>query len=61
LKDLTPPAAADMRLGQCWGKKAKKTIQTMPSSNNTVSQHISDMAGDVLYRGALLLVVYPAA
>ena len=30
------------------GEKAKKTIQTMSSSNNTVSRRISDMAGDVL-------------
>jgi hypothetical protein len=29
-------------------EKAKKTIQTMTSSNNTVSRRISDMAGDVL-------------
>ena len=30
------------------GKRQKKTIQTMPSSNNTVSRRISDMAGHVL-------------
>jgi hypothetical protein len=30
------------------GEKAQKTIQTMSSSNNIVSQRISDMAGDVL-------------
>ena len=35
-------------LGQCWGKRPQKTIQTMPSSNNTISRRISDMAGDVL-------------
>ena len=31
-------------LGQCWWGMAKKTIQTMMSSNDTVSQGISDMA-----------------
>ena len=34
--------------GTMLGEKAQKTIQTMPSSNNTVSPRISDMAGDVL-------------
>ena len=34
-------------LGQCWGKRPKK-LQTMPSSNNTVSRRISDMERDVL-------------
>ena len=33
--------------GTMLGKGPKK-LQTMPSSNNTVSQRISDMAGDVL-------------
>jgi hypothetical protein len=30
------------------GENAPKTILTMPSSNNSISRHISDMAGDVL-------------
>ena len=47
VKDLILPATADMA-GTMLGEKAKKTIQTMISSNNTVSQHISDMAGGVL-------------
>jgi hypothetical protein len=47
VEDLILPAAADMA-GTMLGEKAKKTIQTMPSSNNTVSRRISDMAGDVL-------------
>ena len=44
---LILPAAVDMG-GTMLGEKAQKTIQTMPSSNNTVSRRISDMAGDVL-------------
>ena len=47
MEDLIIPSAADMA-GTMLGEKAQKTIQTMPSSNNTVSQRISDMAGDVL-------------
>ena len=45
--DLIIPAATDIA-GTELGEKAQKTIQTMPSSNNTVSLRISDMAGDVL-------------
>jgi hypothetical protein len=41
------PAAADMA-ETILGEKAKKTIQKMPSSNNTVSRRIDDVAGDVL-------------
>ena len=41
-EDLILPAAADMA-----GGKGKTNIQTMPSSNNTVSRRISDMAEDV--------------
>ena len=44
--DLILPAAADIA-GTMLGEKAQKTIQTMTSSNNTVSRRISDMAGDV--------------
>ena len=44
---LILPVAAYMA-GTMLGEKAIRTIQTIPSSNNTVSQHISDMAGDVL-------------
>ena len=47
MEDLIIPAAPDMA-GTMLGEKAKTTIQTMPSSNNTVSRRISDMAGDVL-------------
>jgi hypothetical protein len=47
VEDLIIPAAADMAL-TLLGEKAKETIQTMSSSNNTVSRRISDMAGDVL-------------
>ena len=47
MEDLILPAAADMA-GTMLGGKAKKTIQVIPSSSNTVSQCISDMAGDVL-------------
>ena len=46
VEDFFIPAAADMA-GTMLGEKPKNTIQTMPSSNNTVSRHISDMAGDV--------------
>ncbi|KAM9854312.1 zinc finger BED domain-containing protein 5-like [Aulostomus maculatus] len=35
-------------VGTMLGEKARKTIQTMPSSNNTVSRCISDMVEDVL-------------
>ena len=34
--------------GTILGEKAQNNIQTMPSSNNTVSRRISYMAGDVL-------------
>ncbi len=47
VEDLIVPAATDM-VGTMLGEKAKKTIQTMPSSNDTVSRSISDMAEDVL-------------
>ena len=47
VEDLIIPAAADMA-GTMLGEKAKKNVQTMPSSNNTVSRCISDMTGDVL-------------
>jgi hypothetical protein len=47
VEDFILPAAADMA-GTMLGEKAQKTTQTMPSSNNTVSRRISDMAGDVL-------------
>ena len=47
VEDLILSAAMYMA-GTILGEKTKKTIQTKPSSNNTVSQHISDMAGDVL-------------
>ena len=47
VEDIIVPAAMDM-VGTMLGEKAKKTIQTMPSSNNTVSRRISDMAEDVL-------------
>jgi hypothetical protein len=47
VEGLILPAAADMA-GTMLGEKAPKIIQTMPSSNNTVSRRISDMAGDVL-------------
>ena len=46
VEDLILPTAADMA-GTMLGEKAQKTTQTM-SSSNTVSRHISDMAGDVL-------------
>ena len=45
MEELIHPAAADMA-GTMLGEKAKKTY-TM-SSSHTVSQHISDLAGDVL-------------
>ena len=47
VEDFILPAAADMT-GILLEEKVQKAIQTMPSSNNTVSQRISDMAGDVL-------------
>ena len=47
VEDFILAAAADMA-GTTLGEKAKKTIQTMSSSNNTVSRRISDMSGDVL-------------
>ena len=47
VEDLILPAAADMA-GTMLGVKAQSTIQTMTSSNSTVSQRISDMAEDVL-------------
>ena len=47
VEDLILPAAVDMA-GIMLGEKAQKTIQTIPSSNNTVSRRISDMAEDVL-------------
>jgi hypothetical protein len=47
VEDFILPAAVDMA-GTMLGEKAQNTIQTMSSSNNTVSRHNSDMAGDVL-------------
>jgi hypothetical protein len=47
VEDFILPAAADMA-GTMLGEKAKKTTQTMSSSNNTISLRISDKAGDVL-------------
>ena len=44
VEDLILPAAADMAEAML-GEKAKQNIQ--PSSNNTDSRHISDMAEDV--------------
>jgi hypothetical protein len=46
MEDFILPAAADVA-GTILGEKAQKTIQTMTSSNNTVSRRIGDMAGDV--------------
>ena len=46
-EDFILPVAVDMA-GTMLGEKPQKTIQTMPSSNNTISRRISDMAGDVL-------------
>ena len=46
VKDFILPAAVDMAGTMLW-EKAQKTIQTIPSSNNTVSRHINDMAEDV--------------
>ena len=48
VEDLILPAAWIWLGRTMLGEKANETIQTMPSSNNTVSRHISDMAGDVL-------------
>ena len=45
--DLILPPAMDMA-GTMLGGKAQKTIQTISSSNNTVSRRIGDMAGNVL-------------
>jgi hypothetical protein len=47
VEEFILPAAADMA-GTMLGEKAKRTKQTMPSSNNTFSRCISDMSGDVL-------------
>ncbi|XP_060768837.1 zinc finger BED domain-containing protein 5-like [Neoarius graeffei] len=46
VEDFFLPAAADA-VGVMLGEKAKNVIQSMPSSNNTVSRRISAMAGDV--------------
>ena len=46
VEDLIIPASADMA-GTILGVRPK-TVQTMTSSNNTISRHINDMAGDVL-------------
>jgi hypothetical protein len=51
VEDLIHPAAVDMALSML-GYKTRKTIQTLSSSNNPVSQRISDMAGDVLKQQA---------
>ncbi|KAL3978913.1 hypothetical protein ACER0C_017463 [Sarotherodon galilaeus] len=47
VEDLILPAALDM-VGTMLGEKAKKTIQSIPSSNNTVSWRISAMSENVL-------------
>ncbi|KAI7789743.1 putative zinc finger BED domain-containing protein 5-like [Triplophysa rosa] len=47
VENLILPAAADIA-GIMLGEKAKQTIQKMPSSDNTVSRRIADMAEDVL-------------
>ena len=47
VEDFILPAAVDMS-GTMVREKAQRTVQTMPSSNNTVSRRISDMTGDVL-------------
>ncbi|CAI5657525.1 unnamed protein product, partial [Oreochromis niloticus] len=47
VEDLILPAALDM-VGTMLGEKAKKTIQSIPSSNNTVSRRISAMSENVL-------------
>lgn len=48
------PSAADM-VGVMLGEKAKSVIQTIPSSNSTVSRRINAMAGDVLKQLLLLI------
>ena len=45
VEDLILPA---VMAGTMLGENANKKRQTMPSSNNTVSRRISDIAGDVL-------------
>lgn len=47
MEDFFLPSAADA-VGVMLGEKAKNVIQTIPSSNSTVSRRISAMAGDVL-------------
>ncbi|KAL2097071.1 hypothetical protein ACEWY4_006278 [Coilia grayii] len=47
MEEFFLPSAADA-VGVMFGEKAKSVIQTIPSSNNTVSRRISAMAGDVL-------------
>lgn len=47
MKNLILPAAADIA-GVMLGEKARKTVQMMPSSDNTVSRRIADKAEDVL-------------
>jgi hypothetical protein len=54
VEDFILPAAVDMA-GTMRGGKGQKTIQTMSSSNNSVSQRIHDMAGDVLKQLLLLI------
>lgn len=47
VEDLVLPAALDM-VGTMLEEKAKKTIQSIPSSNNTVSRRINAMSENVL-------------
>ncbi|XP_039877592.1 zinc finger BED domain-containing protein 5-like [Simochromis diagramma] len=47
VEDLILPAALDM-VGTIWGKRQKKTIQSIPSSNNTVSRRINAMSENLL-------------